>query len=419
MKTEYKLIGAVAVLAGLSGVLYWKVTEANAEKQAHGATPITSASDGAVAGMPRVSISAEDSEKVTKLEFTVPDKENKEKLVSCTLEKRGEEWVLTKPTEAKATSADVKTLLGKLKDLKVTESIDSGTAQYDQFGVSDEKGTHMVAYNGADKVLDLYFGKSGRRGQSVRVGGKPGVFIVTGYDGGLVGRDATGWRDKSILKLTDDEVKEAERVQVDNANGQFIFEKKDGAWTASFAKLGKDGKPEADKELSVAPAKTEPKPDEKKDGDKKPDEKKPDEKKADPTKDEKKGEKKEEPKKHVWAGFDPSKVEELLKPMKALAAVDFGAPDLKPADSGLDDPSAQGGVIRIKLKTKEIVIKFGKTQKGKNRYLQVEGDPIVYVVSSWPADWAVGDKTKFEKAAPKPEGPPGGDDMGGDDMHLE
>ena len=413
MKTEHKIIGAAALLAGLGGVLYWKVSEANAEKQAHSTAPITSASDGAVVGMPRVNVSAEDSEKVTKLEFTVPDKENKDKLVSCTLEKRGEEWVLTKPTESKATTADVKTLLGKLKDLKVTESIDGGTAQYEQFSVNDEKATHMVAYNGTDKVLDLYFGKSGRRGQSVRVGGKSGVFIVTGYDAGLVSRDAKGWRDKAILKLTDDEVKEAERVQIDNANGQFVFEKKDGAWTASFAKLGKDGKPEAEKELSPAPGEKKEEP--------KPDEKKPDDTKADPKKpEEKKGDKKDEPaKKNVWSGFDPSKVEELLKPIKALSAVDFGDADVKPADTGLDDPTAQGGVIRIKLKSKEIVIKFGKTQKGKNRYLQVEGDPIVYVVSSWPADWAVGDKTKFEKTAPKPEGPPGGDDMGGDDMHLE
>ena len=56
-----------------------------------------------------------------------------------------------------------------------------------------------------------------------------GVFVVAGYDSSLVGRDAKGWRDKTILKLTDDEVKDAERVQIDNANGEFVFEKKDGA----------------------------------------------------------------------------------------------------------------------------------------------------------------------------------------------
>lgn len=415
MKSEHKIIGALLVLGGLGGLLYWRVSVANAEKQAHTLAPATSASDGSASGMPRISVSAEDSEKLTKLEFTVPDKENKDKQVSCTLEKRGEEWVLTKPTEAKATTADVKSLLGKLKDLKVTESIDSGSGAYGTYDLTDEKATHFVAYAGADKLLDLYFGKSGKRGQSARIGGKNGVFVVAGYDGGLVGRDAKGWRDKTILKLTDDEVKEAERVQIDNANGEFVFEKKDGAWTASFAKLGKDGKPSDEKELSAAPGAGDKKDEPKKDEPKK-DDKKPEDKKADPKKEgEKKGEKKDEKgeKKLVWEGFDPTKVEELLKPMKALSAVDFAGAEEKPADTGLDDPSAQGGVIRIKLKSKEIVIKFGKTQKGKNRYLSVEGDPIVYVVSSWPADWAVADKTKFEKTAPKP---PGGDDMGGDDM---
>ncbi|MFO0617384.1 MAG: DUF4340 domain-containing protein [Polyangiaceae bacterium] len=434
MKTEHKLIGALILAGGLGGVLYWRVSAANAT---YTTTPATSAS--ADTGMPRVSVSAEDSEKVTKLEFTVPDKENKDKLVSCTLEKRGEDWVITKPSEAKAATADVKSLLGKLKDLKLTEVVDGHKDAYESFAVTDEKATHFVAYAGNDKLVDLYFGKGGRRGQAVRVAGKDGVYNVQGFDSGLMGRDAKAWRDKTILKLTDDEVKDAERVQIDNANGEFVFEKKDGAWTASFAKLGKDGKPEADKELSPAPGdKKEPekddkKPDEK--GDKKPDEKKgdpkkPDDKKADPKKPDdkkgddkkgddkkgdKKGEEKPEVKKNVWAGFDPTKVEELLKPFKTLSAVDFGDADLKPADSGLDDPSAQGGVIRIKLKSKEIVLKFGKTQKGKNRYFSVEGDPIVYVVSSWAADWAVGDKSKFEKSAPKPPAP-GGDEGGDDDM---
>ena len=56
-------------------------------------------------------------------------------------------------------------LLDNLKELKVKETIDRSNNSHDQYELTDDKGVHFVAYKGADKAADLYFGKSGSRGQ--------------------------------------------------------------------------------------------------------------------------------------------------------------------------------------------------------------------------------------------------------------
>jgi hypothetical protein len=39
----------------------------------------------------------------------------------------------------------------------------------------------------------------------------------------------------------------------------------------------------------------------------------------------------------------------------------------------------------------------GKTQEGSNRYVAKSGSDTVYVISSWAADWATAEPSKFEK----------------------
>ncbi len=353
MKTEIKIYAGLALLAALGGGVYLSKKNQAAEREQRSVSSTK-------ADLPTIALPKDDADKITKVEVKNGDKG------SVTLEKKGDDWVLTAPLNAKATASDVKMLVDNLKDLKVTEAIDRTKDHYADYEIDDAKGVHVTAYKGADKAVDLFFGKAGSRGQLVRVAGKDGVFIVTGYQSMAYAKDAKGFRDKTVLKLSDDDVKNAEKVTLDNANGEFVFEKKDGKWTAQFAKLEKDGKPG--------------KPEEK------------------------------------WEKFDGEQVEALLKAYKSLNAVDFADDTVKPADTGLDDPQAQGGLLKIKLKDKEIVLKLGKTQKGKNRYLVKDGDPTVVVVSSWSGDWGVADQKKFEKKDEKDKKagpPPGDDDEGG------
>ncbi len=50
------------------------------------------------------------------------------------------------------------------------------------------------------------------------------------------------------------------------------------------------------------------------------------------------------------------------------------------------------------------MIKVGKVQKGTSRWAVKDGGDTLYALSSWSADWATGDASKFEKSDDKKGG---------------
>jgi len=354
MKTEYRIYAALVLLALLGIGLFVIRKDKAAQQSQHAAT-------AASADLPTVSVGKDDVEKVTKIEITSPNKDDKGKKNTVTLEKKGDNWEVTAPVVAHANAANVRSLLDNFKDLKLKEPIDRGTGAYDQYELSDEKGVHVTAYKGAEKTVDMYFGKSGSRGQMARVGGKDGVFIAAGYSSYLYTREVKNWRETSILKFED---ANAIQVEVTNKNGVFSFSKNGEKWSGAYTKRDKEGKLE------------------------------------------KKAEKE-------WKGFSEDKVKDLLRAYKALSAEDFG--DDK-SDTGIDKADQNGGVVHIKLKDNagDLTIKVGKVSRGRSRYAVKDGgDGTIYVLSSWSSDWATAERSKFEKSDDKkdkkdkaPEAPP-------------
>ena len=347
MKTEHKIYAGLAILAMLAGGLY--LTSQNKKEQS-AKHSVTAAS----ADMPPVGLPKDDADKITKIEIATTDKDDKTKRTKVTLEKKGEDWEVTAPVQAKANGSNVKSLIDNLKELKVKEQIDHGATSFDGYELSDEKAVHVVAYKGDGKATDLYFGKSGSRGQMMRVAGKDGVFVLSSkpgeaYSSYLYTRDVKGWRDGAMLKFED-----ANAIQVDvtNKNGQFSFSKNGDKWSGAFTKRDKDGK--LDK-----------------------------------------------PEKE-WKKFDEGKVKDLLRAYKALTAEDYGEAKDK-AQSGLDKPEENGGVIHVKLKDNagDLTIKVGKVSKGTSRWAMKDGGDILYAISSWAADWATAEPAKFEKGDDK------------------
>ena len=336
MKTEYRIYLALGILAALGIGLY--MSGQSQKKEATARAVVASSAD-----LPPVGVPKDDVEKVTKVEIKNADKGE------VVLEKKGDAWELVKPVAAKANAANVKSLVENLKELKLKETIDRGTGTYAQYDLTDEKAVHVVAYKGADKAVDLFFGKSGSRGQMVRMGGKEGVYVAGGYSSYLYTRETKNWRETSILKFED---ANAVQVEVENKNGKFSFSKNDDKWSSSFMPRDKEGKLD------------------KGDKDKK------------------------------WDKFDDAKIKDLLRAYKSLSAEDFA--DDK-ADTGLDDAVKNGGVVLIKLKDNggDFTIKVGKTQKGSSRFARKDGGDVTYVLSSWSADWAVAERSKFEKSDPK------------------
>ena len=349
MKTDLKIYAALGVLLLASGGLYLAKQNNKAQATSHAAS-------SASADFPSISVPKDDADKITKLEISSPSKDDKTKSITVVLEKKGDDWMVVKPVAAKGNTANVRSLLDNLKELKLKEVIDRGTSSYDNYEVSDAKAVHVVAWKGADKTTDLYFGKSGSRGQMARVGGKDGVFIAEKYSSYLYTREVKNWRELGILKFED---ANAIQVEVTNKNGLFSFSKNGEKWASSYTKRDKDGS------LN------------------------------------KKSEKE-------WKGFDEGKVKDLLRAYKGLSAEDFAE---EKADTGLDKAEENGGVVHIKLKDNagEITVKVGKTAKGTSRYaIKDGGDGTVYTVSSWAADWATAASTKFEKGADDKKAPPGG-----------
>jgi Domain of unknown function (DUF4340) len=342
MKTEYKIYAALVILALIAMGVYFSKQSKAKQAEEHSAT-------AASADLPSIAVPKDDIEKITKLEIHNPGKDKDgSKPSDVTLEKKGDAWEVTKPVQAKANAANVRSLLDNFKDLKVKESIDKTANNYKQYDLTEDKAVHVLAFKGSDKVADLYFGKSGSRGQMARTDKHEGVYVAGGFSSFLYTREVKNWRETQILKFEDANVIQAEVV---NKNGDFSFSKNGDKWSGSLQKRDKEGKLEkAEKE---------------------------------------------------WKKFDEGKVKDLLRAYKGLNAEDFA--DDK-ADTGLDKADENGGVVKIKLKDNagDYTIKVGKTSKGSSRFaVKDPGDGTVYVVSSWAADWATGDKTKFEKGDDK------------------
>lgn len=354
MKTENRIYVALGVLALAGGGFYLSKQQDQKAQAQHAVN--------ATADLPAISLKQEEIDKLTKLEIKNADK------TSVTLEKKGDAWEVTAPVAAKANEANVKLLLDNLKELKAKESVDRGESLYGQYELNDEKGVHFTAYKGADKALDLYFGKSGSRGQMARAAGKPGVFIAGNYSSYLYTREVKNWRETSILKFED---ANAIQVSVTNKNGLFSFSKNGEAWSGSFTKRLASG--------ALAPS-------------------------ADAK----------------WEGFEEGKVKDLLRAYKALNAEDFAAAG---ADTGLADAEKEGGIVKIKLKdgAGDLTVNVGKTAEGSSRYAEkAGGDGTIYTLSSWAAEWATADKAKFEKSAEtKPASDPHAHEGGDDGMHED
>ena len=331
LSTEHRIYAALGLLAALGGGVYLTQKDQKAEDTRHvvGAASVN---------LPEMRLPGEETDKVTKIEIQNADKG------SVTLEKVGAEWRLKKPVDYAANQANVKTLLDNLKEVKGKEQIDSGSTAFAEYGVDDAKAVRVTLYKGADKGLELFFGKAGGRGQMARKTGQEGVFAVSGYSAYLYTREVKNWRDTAITKFEEDK---PTKVEIENENGRFVFTKDGDAWTGKAKGSGKDDKLE----------------------------------KID--------------------RFDDAKIKDMLRAFKALAADDF-ADDKSDADTGLDKPAAK---ITITLKEGEPVkLSVGKTSSGESRFLRKDGTPQVFTISSWSAGWAVAKTDKFQKPEEKKEG---------------
>ena len=218
MKIEQKIYAAGGVLVLLLGGLWFTMKSAREEAMTH-------SSVAAQAALPEIKLAADDADKITKIQIQNAGKGE------VVLEKQGDSWKLTKPVNYAANQANVKSLIDNLKEIRLKDSIDTGKTQYAAFDLEDEKAVHVQLFKDSQKAFDLYFGKSGSRGQMTRLTDKDGVYVTSGYSSYLYTREVKDWRDRDIVKFEDANVISA---TVTNENGAFSFSKNDDKWTGTF-----------------------------------------------------------------------------------------------------------------------------------------------------------------------------------------
>ncbi|MFO0661613.1 MAG: DUF4340 domain-containing protein [Polyangiaceae bacterium] len=334
MQTDHKIYVALAVLIALGGAVY-----ATQQKKQEDEQRITAGVSSA--NLPDLKLPGEDADKITKIEIKQPEKK-----IDVTLAKGDDgKWKLTSPVSYAANENFVKSLINNVKELKAKDQIDKSSSSYAEYNLSDDKAVHVVLYKGGDKAIDLYFGKSGSRGQTARKAGVDGVFAVTGYTSSVFTREVKQWRDGEILKFDDAAVTQ---LEIKNTNGELSFKKEGEAWTSSAAVLKGDKLEKAEK----------------------------------------------------IERFDEAKVKDMLRTFKNLNAEDY-ADGKGDADLGLDKPTS---TITITLKEgAPIKLLVGKTvnEKGENRFLKKDGNPQGFVLSSFAAGWAMAKADKFQKPEEK------------------
>jgi hypothetical protein len=347
MNTETKLYVALGVLGVLGGSLYLQ-NKKDAENSA------SHTLSGQAAALPKIEIKDDDIKAIDKIVLNKAGEDGGAP-VDIELAKTGEDWKLTKPIEAKANQANVKSLLDNLKTLKVSEQIDASTSAYAKYGVSDDKGLHAVFSKGNGVVLDARFGENGGRGQMTRISGKDGVFAVKGYSSYLYARDVKGWRDLTLFKFEEGDVNAA---TIHNEHGTFSFTKEGESWKGKFEKP--KGTAEAIKD------------------------------------------------------FDDSKVKDFVRAYKGLNADGFAEKGKTTADVGLDKPLA---TVQFTLKDgAKRDVSVGATAEGSSRWVKASGSDDIWSISSWAADWAMAEEKKFQKekkddkkdSKAEAGGPPGG-----------
>ncbi len=350
MSTDKKLYVAVGLLAVL-GMGYWAQRRSIEREEASYTV------GAAQAKLPRLTLTEDQQKKLDRIVIEQPpgDAGKPPKVV---LEKSEDSWKLVEPVKAAANQSNVESLLKNLGSLKITEQISNKADTYAQNKVSGEEAVHVTVSEKGKALLDLYFGEGGSRGQMMRIADQVGVFAVQGYSSYLVARELKGWRDLSIVKYDDKQVK---AVTLENEYGTFQF-------TKEAAKA-----------------------DEKKDD------------KADQKKDDKKATWKLVFKKAKGGvtpvpRFDSAKVDDLVRAFKSLNGIDFGR-DKKPQDVGLDKPSA---TVTFEFEDgARKVLNVGKAGEKSDRWIRAGESEDLFTITKYTSEWLTSDVTKFQKPEDK------------------
>jgi hypothetical protein len=148
---------------------------------------------------------------------------------TTTVKKAGDKYTIVAPMQYSADENVGKQAFEAIEKLEFGDLVTDQTAKHAEFEV-DDKGLKVVVRKGDKELAQLLVGKSMGGHTLTRVPGKNEVWQGLGSFKYNFDRDATNWRDKTIVKFTQ---ADAEKIEIKNKGGTHIALKKEGddKWT--------------------------------------------------------------------------------------------------------------------------------------------------------------------------------------------
>jgi hypothetical protein len=297
--------------------------------------------EGRMADVPKLEFSDEKMKSVDKISVTQAASDAG-KATEVVLEKTAgkEEWSVTQPVKAKANDTNVKSLLDNIKGLKMVETIDPAS----------DPATYDKWQVSANKGVHVVLNK----GKDVIAdlyfgedGSRGQMTRVEGKNGVHAVKNYSAYlytravKDWRDLTLFKFDNEKVKSAQIKNENGEFTFTKDKGTWTAKYTGKGK------------------------------------------------------------LTRFDDAKLKDMLRAYENLNADGF-ADGKSAADTGLDKPVANLSFVLEDGARREVQV--GKTAEGSSRWAKVSDKPEIVSISSYAADWATAEPSRFAKADEKDGG---------------
>lgn len=368
---RHRLLIMGVVAAALVGATWWAVSSET------GDTPVDETEEAPT--LPEL-----ERDDITALEITRPAEEGEG---TIRLERDGESWRVTSPVEAAAAETSVSTALDKLTDLEVVGRAASSAQHHEHLEVDAEHGIHVVAQAGGETVFDGWIGAFRSGNTMVRLDGQEEVLMVRGSIKFAFNKPVRDWRDRSITDLESGRIA---RLSFQREGASYTFEKRGDAWAQV---LPEDAAEDAGIE-----------------------------------------------------NYDATRVRTMASSLARMRAADFAAADATPASLGFGEGAARVeiGLVAAEPEAAEgeeeaegeeqgeeaaegaegaegeaaepasptlaetVVLLVGNEAEESQRYVMIEGDETIYLVSRFMADRLLPDAEDFQPGAEPAEPPPGG-----------
>ena len=143
------------------------------------------------------------------------------------LKKRGADWRVVEPIEAKADARIIQTALEKLRDLQVIDVASESKDSHTSLEVDEEHAVHVIARKGSTVLLDFWIGAFKSNFTMIRRPDDDRVYRATGSIKFNFDKALKDWRDRVVYDL---DAEKFARVEFHSKNGNFLFNRGEGNW---------------------------------------------------------------------------------------------------------------------------------------------------------------------------------------------